>query len=108
MCDYIASFHARHNGALLDGRRFLETVCVNTAEELLTQTHLVEVVIRLAIVRLDDAVWVHAGGSIVRLLLAVVIHLRCDEVVIIGNEKDKKLLVIRLNKFLLTMLPLSY
>jgi hypothetical protein len=44
-----------HDGALLDGRRALETVGVNTTEELSLQVHVVEGVGGLIVVGLDLA-----------------------------------------------------
>lgn len=69
--DHVVSLDAWNDGALLDGRRLLETVRVNAAKKLLFQAHVVKVHHNFFPVGLDDAVGVHAGWPIVcgRLLL---------------------------------------
>jgi hypothetical protein len=53
-----------HDGALLDGRRALETVGVDTAEQLSLQVHVVEGVGDLIVVGLDlGCVWVSLGSQ---------------------------------------------
>lgn len=71
----VVPLDARHNSALLDGRRLLETVGVDAAEQLLLQAHVVEVVDGLVPVGLDNAIGLHTGGAIVGLLLSVVTHI---------------------------------
>ena len=53
------------DSSLLDGRRLLETVGVDTAEELFTQWHVVKVLANLLPIGVDKAFGVHACGPVV-------------------------------------------
>ena len=50
---------------LLDSRWLLETVGVDSAQQLLTKVHVVEVFCDFVPVGLDDTVGVHPGGTVV-------------------------------------------
>jgi hypothetical protein len=64
-----------HDGALLDGRRALETVGVDTAEELSLQVHVVEGVGGLIVVGLDLACTVSVCAR--SICLAFALHSHC-------------------------------
>lgn len=55
---------ARDDGTLLDSRRFLKTISINTTEKILTQVHLIEVIGNLVPITLDDAIRLHTCWSI--------------------------------------------
>ena len=63
-----------HDGALLDSRRALETVGVDTAEELSLQVHVVEGVGGLIVVGLDLAYTVSVCARSIRLRFALHFH----------------------------------
>lgn len=66
--DNVVPPHAGHYGPLLDGRRLLEAVRVDTPEEVLVQVHVVEIVDDLMPIGVDEAFRLH-DGSVVRFLL---------------------------------------
>ena len=53
LCDDIAALNHGHDGALLDGRRTLETVGVDSTEELALEVHRIEGVGGLIVVGFD-------------------------------------------------------
>lgn len=68
----VATLHARNDSALLDGRRLLETVAVDAAQQLLAQVHVIKVVVHLMPGGLDDTLGVHAGGTILSYFTSII------------------------------------
>jgi hypothetical protein len=71
--DDIAPLDAWNDCSLLDGRRLLETVSVDSSQEFLFQVHGVEIVDDFIPVGLDDASNFHSCWSIVGFLRTVII-----------------------------------
>ena len=63
--DDVMTLDARDDGALLDGRRFLETVGVDAAQQLLAEVHVVKVFADVIPVGVDETLGIHPGGAVV-------------------------------------------
>ncbi len=77
LSDDIMTLDARNDGALLDGRGLFETVCINAAEELLAQVHVIEVLANLVPVGVDETLGIHAGRAIVASATTAFFGCRC-------------------------------
>ncbi len=67
----IRTSYAWDDGTLLDSRRLLKTIGVDTTEQILTKVHLIEVVGNLVPITLNNTIWLHARWPIRRLHISI-------------------------------------
>merc|ERR1712087_881019 len=69
LSDNVHTLDAGDDSSLLDSRRFLKTIGIDTPQELLLQVHVIEVLTNLLPVGVDNTIRVHPGGTVVLSLL---------------------------------------
>ena len=65
LSDDVMAFNAGDDRTLLNGRRFFETIGVDTTKEFLPQVHVIEVFANFVPIGIDETVGFHAGGAVI-------------------------------------------